>query len=195
MELEEFSRIVSRKGSTKGKKFDVTNTRGTKEAWRWLKKNKWFGITPVSEHDFGKIVKTINLALMDRFLKGYPIRLPANMGRLELTKQEIDFNYSSSNALKPVNWKDTVRMWYENEDWFRDKKLVFFDHRYFYWIRYNKRPSNYKNSIYYKFSPARAFGTKVTKSSANKLIDTWYEVRKYKDYNDETDEASASSGS
>ena len=44
MEQEEFNKIILKLGSTKGTKFKINNSNGTKEAWRWLNKNKWFGL-------------------------------------------------------------------------------------------------------------------------------------------------------
>ena len=48
-------------GINGGRNFKVRNSYGTKQAWRWIKKNKWLDIEqPISEHDFGIIVKSIN---------------------------------------------------------------------------------------------------------------------------------------
>ena len=86
MELGEFRKKVL-KAEEKKHHFKITNSNGIKEAWRWIKKNKWLDIgQPITELELGTIVKTINLTLRDQLLDGKDILLPHRMGRIEIRK-------------------------------------------------------------------------------------------------------------
>ena len=46
----------------------VKNSLGVYDAYKWIRKNKWLGMSPISEHDFYAIIRTVNKALADKFL-------------------------------------------------------------------------------------------------------------------------------
>ena len=59
MTIEEF--VVDIKKASQHRNREITNSYTIKSIWRWLKKNKFFGIVDyISERDFGHIIKTIN---------------------------------------------------------------------------------------------------------------------------------------
>lgn len=68
MEYDDF-RKRTLKAEEKKHHFKVTNSYGNKEAWRWIKKNKWLDIgEPLTEREFGAIIKAINKHLQDQLL-------------------------------------------------------------------------------------------------------------------------------
>ena len=174
MEQEEFNKIILKLGSTKGTKFKINNSNGTKEAWRWLNKNKWFGLQDkVSEHDFGVIIKTINSSLRDQFLDGHTIKLPYDMGKIEQAKFKVV--YKRDKDTHPIDWNSTLKLWNEDSECMNDKLLVKYNVDYMYKIIYNKSKSKYKNKCYYRFTPARSFKKEYIKRVLDGL-DTCYEL-------------------
>lgn len=174
MEQGEFNKAILRTGCTKGTEFAIRNSNGTKEAWRWLNKNNWFGLQErVSEHDFGLIIKTINSSLLDHYLEGYPIKFPFGMGKLELAK--IPVVYKRERDTHPIDWSSTLKLWNEDEESRIKKQLVKYNVNYLYKIIYSKAKSNFRHRSYYRFAPARSFKKKVIKQVLEGL-DTWYEL-------------------
>ena len=58
MDKKEFISNILKLGNPR--KHRVSNSNGSKEAWRWLKKNKWLGLPPITEGNFGMIINEIN---------------------------------------------------------------------------------------------------------------------------------------
>ena len=38
----------------------VNNSLGVYDAYKWLRKNKWLDVGPISEHDYYTIIRTVN---------------------------------------------------------------------------------------------------------------------------------------
>ena len=38
----------------------VKNSLGTYDAYKWLRKNKWLDVGPISEHNYYTIIRTVN---------------------------------------------------------------------------------------------------------------------------------------
>ena len=51
----------------------VKNSLGIYDAYKWIRKNKWLGMSPISEHDFYAIIRTVNKALANKFLPFYHV--------------------------------------------------------------------------------------------------------------------------
>ena len=169
----------------------VTNSNGTKEAWRWIKKNKWLNIgQPITEREFGLIVKAINLDIQDRLLKGEDVVLPKRMGRLEIRKGNPTIEIKDGKIVTnlPIDWKSTTELWYEDNEAYKNKKLVRFESFETFIIYYNKEFANYENKSFYKFMPTRTFKIRLKNEIINKgfdalLLKSKNEVYKYKSNN------------
>ena len=150
-------------------KFKVTNSNGSKEAWRWLKKNKWLGLPPITEKDFGAIINSVNKLHQDRFMEGKDIVFPHYMGRIELRKRESSVRMIDGNLKvdTPIDWKSTLELWFEDEDCRNKKQLVRRNPGFVYIIRYDKNKAKYNNKAFYKFYPARSFKERL-KDTINK---------------------------
>lgn len=157
MEYREFrNRTLNNVGTHN---FKVTNSYGNKEAWRWVKKNKWLDLgQPITEREFGVIIKTINQHLHDQLITGKDIILPHKMGRLELRKFEAKLvlkdNKIETNL--PINWDRTLRLWHEDEEAMADKVLIRYEDKTRFSIHYDKTRANYNNKSFYKFIPNRS---------------------------------------
>lgn len=173
MELSEFRKKVV-KAEEKKHHFKVTNSNGTKEAWRWIKKNKWLNIgQPITELELGTIVKTINLALQDQLLNGKDILLPNRMGRIEIRKFKAKLEYKDGKVITnlPVDWKRTLDLWWEDEECHKAKTLIRYEDTERFAIYYNKGLANFNNKSFYRFIPTRTLKRKLKKQITNGKFD------------------------
>lgn len=173
MEYSEFRNKVL-KATNKKHNFKVTNSNGNKEAWRWIKKNKWLDIgQPITEREFGIIIKTINNYLQEQLLQNKDINLPKRMGKIELrkyaNKKEIVNNKLKTNL--PINWKETLKLWYEDKDSYTSKTLIRYENTERFLIHYNKTNAVYTNKTFYKFIPTRTLRIKLNKLIKEGKID------------------------
>ena len=168
-----------------GKKhFKISNSYGTKQAWRWLRKNKWLDIgQPITEHDFGAIIKAVNLALKDRLFKGHDIHLPERMGKIEIRKYstKIRIKDGKMRTNLPVNWSRTLKLWYSDEEAKKSKFLVRQEPKQLFTIYYNKSIANYNNQAFYQFTPNRTFKKELSDKVNNDEIDAFL-ISKYELY-------------
>lgn len=163
-------------GINGGRNFKVRNSYGTKQAWRWIKKNKWLDIEqPISEHDFGIIVKSLNLALRDQLLEGHDIVLPLNMGKIELRKYNarIKFEDGKLKTNLPINWDRTLKLWYDDPESKANKTLVRQEPKQLFTIFYNKKRADYNNKSFYQFTPIREFRKELSTKIKNNEIDAF----------------------
>lgn len=173
MELSEFRKKVLR-AEEKKHHFNITNSNGTKEAWRWIKKNKWLDIgCPITELQFGKIIKAINLTLQDKLLEGKDVSFPNRMGRLEIRKFKAKIEYIDNKVVTtlPVNWKETLKLWWEDEEAHKNKTLVRHEGSDRFAIYFNREYANFANKSFYKFMPTRSFRKKLRDKIVNEGFD------------------------
>lgn len=156
--------------------FKVRNSYGNKKAWRWLKKNKWLNLgQPITERQFGIIIKTINKYLVDRLLEGHDIDLPCGMGKIELRKYNPKFKYINGKmeTSLPIDWLETLKLWYEDKE-AKDKKfLIRRENKTMFKIRYNKEKCKYNNQIFYQFKAHRDVRKRLSEKIKNNDIDAF----------------------
>lgn len=178
MEYSEFrKRVVKAEGEHH---FEVTNSYGTKEAWRWLKKNKWLDLPePVTEREFGLIIKVINLTLRDHLLNCRDIELPHRMGRIEIRKFKAKLGIKDGKVITtlPPDWGRTLELWYEDKDSFENKTLVRFEELERFSFFYNKTKANFNNKSFYRFIPSRILKKELKQRIVNGTMDAFLLVR------------------
>lgn len=158
------------------KKFLVTNSYGTEEVWRWLKKNKWLSVKQyVTTTDFGAIIKSVDKAIVDKLLTGSCVHLPHKMGRLELskTKRKVKIEDGKITTNLPVDWPKTLQYWYEDKEARENKTLLWCEWDYIFNINYYKYKESFINSVFYKFTPARSFKNKMIEKIKNNELETF----------------------
>lgn len=173
MGLEEFRKRII-KATKKKVRFKVTNSNGTKEAWRWIKKNKWLNIgQPITELQLGTIIKAINNTLQDQLLEGKDVVFPNRMGRLEIRRYKSRLEYKDDKITTnlPIDWKRTTELWWEDEESRNNKTLVRFEGINRFKIYYNKVKAIYPNKSFYQFIPTRTIRKKLKNCINNKGFD------------------------
>lgn len=170
MNFEEFEVKVKKAGSHK---FKITGSYGVRAAFREMRKNKWEGCKrPVTEKEFYAIVNAMNECYAEALLKGEDIFFPYRMGRLSLAVQNrcakiVDGKVKCS---KPVNWKETLKLWYEDEDAKNRKILVRHETDRVFKIRYTAWHGMSKNREFFKFIPCRSLRLRLKDKIKNNEI-------------------------
>lgn len=148
------TQIVKREG--KGRKtFKVSSSWGVYDAYKQLRKHKWLNIgRPLKEHEFYTIVREMNNLMAEELISNGTITFPARMGVLELRKFEntvriVDGKLKVTN---PIDWKATMKFWYEDEEAYGKKMLIRTNNKYKYKVLYKAFPANYINKGFYKFT-------------------------------------------
>ena len=141
----------------KGAKGFVTNSWGIYDAYKAIRKHHWYNIgRPLTEKEFYLIIRSMNKLMAEELANGNSVKLPAYMGRLELRKQEVG-SFLHDGKLKityPVDWSDTLKLWYEDEEARKQKTLLRQTNPYVYHIHYCTKglDANYNNKMFYQFS-------------------------------------------
>lgn len=158
------------------KHFKVTHSNGTKQAWRWLKKNKWLNLgQPITEREFGLIVKSINKFLAEQLLSGHDIILPCRMGRIEIRKYKARIKCENGKIITnlPINWKRTLQLWHDDDEAYNNKIIVRQEAKEIFRIIYNRQSANYNNKSFYQFSATRDVRKTLSKKIKDNKIDAF----------------------
>lgn len=154
----------------------INNSLGVYSAYKWIRKNKWFDIgRPLTEHEFYSIIRTVNKHLADSLLEGNDIRLPHRMGRLELRKYETRFSFDKGKVKTnlPIDWNRTLKLWYENEEAYKNRTLVKVEEKEIFKIYYNKHLADYNNQVFYEFQITRDLKKRLKQRIKDGLIDAF----------------------
>ena len=155
----------------------VTNSLGSYDAYKYIRKNKWFNIgRPLTEHEFYQIIRRINNYLAEELINGNDVIFPNRMGKLELRKRNslpiIDKN-GNLKVTYAIDWDSTLKLWYEDEEAFNNKTLVRLPERNIFRIKYNKNTANYNNKSFMEFKINRYIKVRLKQKIKNNEIDAF----------------------
>lgn len=160
----------------KPRKHKVNNSYGVYSAYKYIRKNKWFNIgKPLTEHEFYSIIRKVNKYLSNNLLEGNDITLPNRMGRLELRKfdAKIEFKNNKIKTNLPIDWDKTLKLWYEDEESYKNKTLVKVEEKEIFKIYYNRQLANYNNKTFYEFNVNRELKKKLKQAIKENNIDAF----------------------
>jgi len=172
-----YSDVVKREGKGR-KKFKVSGSWGVYDAYKLIRKNKWYDIgRPVTEYEFYAIIRGINDIYADEISKGTTIYFPSRMGKLELKKEQRGVYINKDGNMKvtyPIDWKSTLKLWFEDMEAREAKTLVRRNCKTMYRVNYNKHDAKYNNKLFYDFTLNRFIKQKLKHNIINGLIDSVY---------------------
>lgn len=182
-DYEEFRKRVL-KANVKKHKFRINNSYGTKDIYRWVKKNKLFKEYVPTESEFRVIVNALNMKMQENLLDGKDIIFPYNLGILELRKIDSKILYKEGKLVTnmPVDWKRTLQYWFEDKDAEKNKKLLRTEVKEKFKIHYRKSIAKYNNKIFIGFSPTRSLKIKLKDRINSGSIDALLKGKKYEFY-------------
>ena len=150
--LLQFRQANSR--SNKRRQCKIRNSWGVYDAYKAIRKNHWYDIgRPVKEKEFYAIIRGVNKLFAESLALGDTVTFPEGMGLLELRKFEtgVSFKDGELKNTYPINWADTWKLWYQDEEEHQKKTLLRFEQPWVYFIKYCKDRATYENKIFYLF--------------------------------------------
>lgn len=161
-EFEE--KLLKRRGK---KVMKITNSWGVYDAYKHIRKNKWFNIgRPLKEGEFYSIIRGVNNLLADEVSLGNTCVFPMHMGRLELTKVKkgVSIVNGKLRVTYPINWPETLKLWYSDKEERERKTLIRYEDNEVLRIKYSKRHATYNNLCYYGFDVGNALKKRLRKN-------------------------------
>lgn len=158
------------------RKHKVNNSNGVYQAYKYIRKNKWFDIgRPLTEHEFYTIVRQVNNYLAEELLHGHDIVLPNRLGRIELRKYDTKMTIKNG-VLKtnlPIDWDRTLKLWSEDEEAYKERTLVKVEEKEIFKVFYNRRNANYENKSFYEFEVNRDLKRRLKQRIKSGAIDAF----------------------
>ena len=167
--LRDFKTSVKRSNTKKEHK--ITASLGMREAFRYYtKKSK-----SLSEKDFRRVVRYINSILQESLASGEDINLPCKMGRLELRKFKTSVSFKDGKMITnlPIDWDETLNLWYEDRESFKEKRKVRMEVPEVFRVYYKKSTANYNNKSFFTFKVNRDLKRKLKTNIINKKVDAF----------------------
>lgn len=172
--MDEFRRKVLKIDGPR--KHKINNSFGVYDAYKHIRKNGWFDIGgPVSEHQFYKIIRTVNNQLAELLSLGHDINLPCNLGRLEVRKYDAKVTLQGDKVVTnlPIDWDRTLKLWSEDEDAYQKRTLIKIEEKEIFKVYYNRGKANYTNKSFFAFDVNRELKKKLKKNIKEKHLDAF----------------------
>ena len=153
----------------------VKNSLGVYDAYKWLRKNKWLDMEPISEHDFYAIIRAVNKAIAKSFLHLGSINLPLRMGEIILRKYHPSIT-SQDGKIKtnlPVDWDSTLQLWSEDKESYKKRTLIRLEEKEVFKVLYDKSKALYNNKSFYTLELNRDIKLSLKKQLKNGLLDAF----------------------
>lgn len=153
MDYTEFTSKIVKRNCLKIAK--VRNSWGVYDAYKLIRKNGWYNIDrPLKEKEFYGIIREINKLLAVEIANGNEVKFPHGMGKLELRKMKRGVFLLEGKLVNtyPINWEDTLRLWYEDKEARVNKTLIRREEEYVYHVKYTKYDATYENQCFYEFT-------------------------------------------
>jgi len=173
MDYKEYKVKTVRAGNRS--KAKVRDSFGVYDCYKHIRKNNWYDIgRPVKEHEFYTIIREVNKALAEEVSFGHTVTFPQRMGKLELRKMPrgVSIIDGKLKVTYPVNWEDTIRLWYEDEEARKNKTLLRNEEKEVYNVKYCKHDANYENKSFYQFILNRQIKKALKENIQKGIIDT-----------------------
>lgn len=153
----------------------VKDSLGVYDSYKWLRKNKWLDVGPISEHDYYAIIRTINKLLALNFLVTGSIKFPERMGEITLRKYpaKITLNNGKVQTNLPIDWDATLNLWSEDKDSYDNRTLIRAEEREIFKVLYDKSKALYNNKSFYNFELNRDIKKALKKKLKNGLLDAF----------------------
>lgn len=167
--LKDFKTSIKKANAKKEHR--ITASLGMREAFRYYtKKSK-----ALNEKDFRRVIRYINSLLQESLASGEDINLPCRMGRLELRKFKTSVSFRNGKMITnlPIDWDETLNLWYEDEESFKTKRKVRMEVPEVFRVYYKKSTANYNNKSFFTFKVNRDLKQKLKTNIINKKVDAF----------------------
>lgn len=152
-DLNEFKRRIRKVNMPREHK--IRNSLGVYDGYKYYRKNKPKEKKYVlTESQYFSIIRHVNNLLAEEIVKGNDIRLPARMGMIDIRKFDKVIKIDEKGKVHtnlPIDWNSTLKLWYEDEEAYKNKTLIRLEEQEIFKVCYNKDTANYNNKMYYEF--------------------------------------------
>ena len=162
MEEQEFLNKVRKVKESRNHK--VKNSYGIYDGYKFYRKNKPKDPKYVlTESQYFAITRKVNEFLAEALSKGEDIILPFRLGRIEVRKYESRITWDGKKVKSnlPIDWDRTLKLWYEDEEAYKNKTLIKIEEKEIYKIFYNRNLADYTNKGFYQFNFNRELKKKL----------------------------------
>lgn len=157
------------------KKHNIRNSLGVYDGYKYYRKikpkDKKYILT---ESLYFAIIRQVNTILADNIANGIEVKLPCRMGTIEIRKYEKSIKLDDEGNIKtnlPIDWDNTLKLWYEDEEAYKNKTLLRLDEQEMYKILYNKENANFNNRAFYDITFNRELKHKLKHNIKKGIID------------------------
>lgn len=172
--MDDFRRTVLKVDGPR--KHKVNNSNGVYDAYKYIRKNKWFDIgRPLTEHEFYSIVRQVNNLLAEELLHGQDIVLPHRLGRIELRKYDSRMTITNGQLRTnlPIDWDRTLKLWSEDEEAYKERTLVKMEEKEIFRVFFNKKTAIFDNKSFMEFEVNRDLKRRLKQKIKSGAIDAF----------------------
>lgn len=166
------------------RKHDIRNSLGVYDGYKYYRKNKPKDKKYIlTESQYFSIIRQINNILADEITVGKDIVLPSKMGKIELRKYESSIKIDDNGKVVtnlPVDWNNTLKLWYEDPEAYKNKTLLRLNEQEMYKIVYNKENANFNNRAFYEFVFNKDLRIRLKRNIKQGIVDAFLIGRRNK---------------
>ena len=167
--LREFK--IAQKTKTPKSKNKVTNSWGVYDYYKYYRVNRPnLHEYVLDESTYFAIIRKVNKLLVDELCNSGEIEFPYRMGLLKMYKKEKKSYMWKDKVIttKRVDWDKTLTLWYNDQEAYKNKRVLYSEEKEFPIVQYIKANAIYKNKGYYNFSLCRDAKRKVKEAFQNR---------------------------
>jgi len=173
--FDEFRKSI--KKVSESRNYKITNSVNTISGLSLYRKNRpKKSIFAISDAEYLKIIREMNLLLVENLIKDRTFQLPNGMGSIDIVKVSTKTYFDKNDKLvstKPIDMNATLKLWHEDEESYISKRIVRFDNDYVFRIKYNKKKISCHNLYYYGIKFGRHLKSKLKETIVNSEYDTF----------------------
>lgn len=172
--LELFINTIRKLNESRNHK--VKNSYGIYDGYKYYRRNKPKDAKYIlTESQYFAITRRINNILAEELSNGNDITLPCSLGRLELRKfnARVELINNKIKTNLPIDWDKTLKLWYEDEEAFKNKTLIKMEEKEIFKIHYNRVKADYNNKSFYQFDVNRGIKKRLKINIKEGIIDAF----------------------
>lgn len=126
----------------------------------------------ISIETIRKVIKQTNIYLANELVQGNEIKLPRQMGSLELRSNPtyVKFENGKIKTNRVIDWNATLKLWFKDKEAKNRKQLVRTENKKIFSVFYNKGKAKYNNKVFFEFIPNRTVKQTIKENINNGII-------------------------
>ena len=159
----------------------ISNSFGVHDAVNYYRKHRPRQSKFVlSDCEYYKIIREVHKHMGNILVQGGEISLPLKMGVINLKKVTVQPLLDKQGNLSykaPINWEETLKLWYDSEEDFKNKTLVKMEPGELIKVIFNKQKSTFNNKSFYQFTVNRELKHNIKNAFTSKEMDAYMLMR------------------